>query len=352
MVREPALRLRGAKETRGAVAQTIAIAGSLRRNLVNRFAASERIEIFRECFSHGIASYWIFCQAAGDDFIETCGHRRIRMRRRERRGRKDAAADGLKGFSVKGALSGNQFVEHDSKRKDIGTRVLRLAENLLGAPVSGGTKKRAGAGIVAGEARHSEIHELHAAVVGDEHISWLDVTVNYASAVRGAKRAGDFRDDRAGSGVRKAAPFQDAVEWLAFKEFHNQIRRLGGFLDAHIVQRHDRRVGELANDARFLKEALPGFASSEFLCEKLDGHLAADHGIVRPRHAAGGAGADDLENLVTSNLHGDLSLRQVNCVSLVMMAEGGVLLNEASVLLRRVRKYWEKRHFGILIFGI
>src|SRR6266850_6459087 len=112
------------------------------------------------------------------------------MRSRERRGRKHAAADGLKGFCVKGALSGNQFVEHDSKRKDIGTRVLGLAENLLGAPVSRGAKKRAGAGIVAGEARHSEIHELHAAIVSDEHIGRLDVAVNYAPAVRDAKSAG------------------------------------------------------------------------------------------------------------------------------------------------------------------
>src|SRR6266849_3709955 len=114
MVREPA-RLRGAKEARSTVAQTITIAYGLRRNLVNRFAARERIEIFRERFSHSIASYRIFCQAAGDDFIETRGHRWIRMRSRERRGRKHATADGLKGFCVKGALSRNHFVEHHSK---------------------------------------------------------------------------------------------------------------------------------------------------------------------------------------------------------------------------------------------
>src|SRR6266404_8659018 len=30
-----------------------------------------------------------------------------------------------------------------------------------------------------------------------------------------------------------------------------------------------------------------------------------------------------------------------------MMGEGGVLLNEASVLFGRVRKYWAKRHFKI-----
>src|SRR6266436_3319222 len=316
MVRDPAPRLRRAKETRSTVAQTITIADGLRRNLVNRFAARERIEIFRERFSHSITSYWIFCQAAGDNFVETRGHRRIRMRRRERRGRKDPAADALKGVCVKGALSRNQFVEYDSKRKDIGTSVLGLAENLLRAPVSRGAKKRAGAGIVAGEARHSEIHELHAAVVGDEHIGWLDVTVNYTSAVRGAKSAGDFRNDRAGPGVRKAAPFQDAVEWLALQEFHDQVRCLRTFVNAHIVQRHDRGVRELPDYAGFLEKTQTAFALREFFGEKLDGHLTADHGIVRSRHAASGAGADDLETFVTSDLHGDLSLRQVNCVSL------------------------------------
>ena len=71
----------------------------------------------------------------------------------------------------------------------------------------------------------------------------------------------------------------------------------------------------------------------QFLGKKLDGHLAADHGIVRAGHTAGGTGADDFENLVASDLHGDLSLRQVKFVSIDIVEEGVALLNGASVLL-------------------
>src|SRR2546429_4436290 len=39
----------------------------------------------------------------------------------------------------------------------------------------------------------------------------------------------------------------------------------------------------LADDARFLKEPLAGFAGGQFLWEELDGHGAADHGIVGDR---------------------------------------------------------------------
>jgi len=69
---------------------------------------------------------------------------------------------------------------------------------------------------------------------------------------------------------------------------------------------------ELADDARFLNEALARFATGQFLGEQLDGHQAADHGIVGACHPAMSAGADDFENLVASDLHGDNSLRPLS----------------------------------------
>jgi hypothetical protein len=84
---------------------------------------------------------------------------------------------------------------------------------------------------------------------------------------------------------------------------------LGRFFDAHVVERDNRRMRELADDACFLQEALAGFTAREFLGEELDGYLAADHGIVGACDAASGTGADDFENFVASDLHGDLSLR-------------------------------------------
>src|SRR2546429_5371138 len=65
----------------------------------------------------------------------------------------------------------------------------------------------------------------------------------------------------------------------------------------------------LADDARFLNEPLAGFAGGQFLWEELDGHGAADHGIVGARHAAVAPGADDFDNFVASYLQEVRSLR-------------------------------------------
>src|SRR6185295_15214468 len=91
-------------------------------------------------------------------------------------------------------------------------------------------------------------------------------------------------------------------------EFHRQIRSLRGFFDAHVVQRDDVRMRELADHPGFAQEAVPGFALSDFRRENLDGHRAADQGIEAAHHAAAGADAESFKELVTTELrlHGDL----------------------------------------------
>src|SRR5260370_41962057 len=101
-------------------------------------------------------------------------------------------------------------------------------------------------------------------------------------------------------------------------------------------------MGELADEARFVSEALACFGGGQFLWEKLDGDEAADQRIVGARHAAMGAGADDFENFVASDLHEVRSLRLADSVSVTMMGAWYVLLNDASVPLRRGQKYSER----------
>ncbi len=102
-----------------------------------------------------------------------------------------------------------------------------------------------------------------------------------------------FRGPGAGLGERKAALVQNAIEGLAVQEFHDQIRRLCGFVDAHIVERNDRRMGQLADDARFLDKALARFTLGPLSGQELDSDQAADHGIVSASDPASSSGADD-----------------------------------------------------------
>src|SRR5260370_475587 len=95
---------------------------------------------------------------------------------------------------------------------------------------------------------------------------------------------------------------------------------------------------------------LARFAAGQFLGEKLDGHKAADHGIVGTGHATMGTGADDFKNFVASDLHvyhPQLNcflgkVRIANCVRVVEWSrrsdyEGTVVLGS-------------KRHFDFLTF--
>ena len=124
-----------------------------------------------------------------------------------------------------------------------------------------------------------------------------------------SQRSGDLGDPTTSAGKRDAAFVQYLVERLAFQILHHQVRGLSGFVDSHVMQSDDRRVRELPDDASFLKEALPGLATRQFGWEKFDGNLAADHWIVSARHPAVGAGADDFENCVASDLQ-VITLRQ------------------------------------------
>src|SRR5207253_5195335 len=157
----------------------------------------------------------------------------------------------------------------------------------------------------------------HAAVIGDKHIRGLDVAVNHTLAVRHTERGSHFRGPRGGPRKGNATLIQNAIEGLTFQKFHYQIGRLGGFVDAHIVERDDRRMGKLADDTRFLKETLARCAARQFLGKKLYGHQPADQRIVRACHASMRTGADDFENFVASNLQEVRSLRFGNTVPLV-----------------------------------
>src|SRR5207302_5269434 len=99
------------------------------------------------------------------------------------------------------------------------------------------------------------------AVYGDQQVRALQIAVNHTFAVRHAERASHVRGPGASSWKENTAFVQNAIERLAFQILHDEIGRLRGFVNAHVVKRDDGRMRELANDARFLNKTLPGFAA-------------------------------------------------------------------------------------------
>ena len=216
---------------------------------------------------------------------------------------------------------------------------MRAAHDLFGAPVSGRAEKRAAAGVAAGDARHAEIGKLHAAFGGDENVRGLDVAMNDALAMRDAERDGNIADPGAGARKRDRAFFQNAIERLAFHEFHDEIWGLRSFVDAHVVQGEDARMRDLSDDARFLKKFLARFAARDFRGENFDGDDAADERIVRANDAAEGARANGIENFVTANFHGGPFQCKRDSLAIVRIEKGDGEGNEAEVPLKGVQQY-------------
>ncbi len=167
------LGLRGAEETRGAVTKR----SRPRRNGRHQFATRQGVQVGSKRVAGCIATSRIFRKTPDDDVVEGLRQRAVEMRRRQRRRRKNAAANSLQGVGVEGALTGNHFIQNHAERENIGARVLGLADDLLGTPVSGSAEKGRISAVVAGEARHAEVGEFHAALFRDENVGGLHVPV-------------------------------------------------------------------------------------------------------------------------------------------------------------------------------
>src|SRR5260370_12504239 len=173
------VRLRGAEEARGAVTKR----SRPWRNGRHQFAAREGVQIGSKRVAGCVAPSRIFRKTPDDDVVEGLRQRAVEMRSRQRRRRKNAAADSLQGVGVEGALTGNHFIQNHAERENIGARVLGLADDLLGTPVSGSAEKGRISAVVAGEARHAKVGEFHAALFRNENGGGLYVPVDNSFAV-------------------------------------------------------------------------------------------------------------------------------------------------------------------------
>ena len=95
-----------------------------------------------------VAQLAVFLQSAVDDVFELGRQVRVQPDRRQRRTVHDRVKDHSGSFSAKRHGAGGHFVQHDAKRKQVGTRIERLAAHLLGRHVSHGAQRRSRTGEV------------------------------------------------------------------------------------------------------------------------------------------------------------------------------------------------------------
>jgi hypothetical protein len=102
---------------------------------------------------------------------------------------------------LNGGLAGQALVEHAAKPVDIGPPIGRLGGDLLGRRVVDGAREVGAAGGTrfevggAGEPEIGQVTVLLAALLGDEHVGGLDVTVDEIVLVGGVERVGDLVDE-------------------------------------------------------------------------------------------------------------------------------------------------------------
>ncbi len=150
--------------------------------------------------------------------------------------------------------AGEQLVEHDAERVDVGRRRDLVAQDLLRRRV--GRRERSEGGLrlpvvaserVVEDLRQPEVHELGFAFGGDEHIRRLDVAVHDQLAVRVGHRAADLQEERDARPRIEAVSRGIGDERLAGHVLHHEEGfAVGG--DAAIEQPRDVRVRERRQD--------------------------------------------------------------------------------------------------------
>src|SRR5215471_6067532 len=156
--------LRGAKKAGAGAQRDVGPSDWLSRSL----AVRQGEKPLGEQFGGSAAMLRVLGETGGNDIVNRSGNGWIAVRGRERRGKENLVAGALQGIACEWRGSGKHLVENNAERKKIGARVLRAAMDLLGAPVSGSAEQRRIGALVAGQACHAEVRELHTVILGDK----------------------------------------------------------------------------------------------------------------------------------------------------------------------------------------
>ncbi len=240
-------------------------------------AAADELEVAVHLLRRPVPLRGLLGERAEDDEVEVPGDLVPNGRGRLRHLREVLHRDLDGRLARERDLAGEQLVEDDPGRVEIGRLVDGRATRLLGREVLGGADDRARLGHLAGAgARDAEVRHLDAALVVDEHVVRLDVSVDDAVPVRVAERGEHLADVGDGDGHGTGAARDDQLlEGAPLDVLHDdEVRALGL---APVVDGDDVRVGEPRRMGRLAAEALDELHVVRVpLVEHLDRDLAAE----------------------------------------------------------------------------
>ncbi len=270
----------------------------------------------------------ILGERAHHDHIELVRDVGPQRRGRLRRGGEVLHRDLDRRLAVERRLAGQQLVEDDAERVEVGARVDLASLGLLGREVLRRADDRARLGHLArAGARDPEVRHLHAALAVDEDVVRLDVAVHDAVPVCEAQRREDLarvldRDvDRRG-----AAADDQLLQRAAVEELHRDV--VGVLRLAAVVDRDDVRVVERGGVLGLAAEALDELVVVPVTAvEDLDRDAAAELlvlGEVDVGHPAGAELALDPVAPVEKGVDERVAYRHVRLKGRDMLSCAGV----------------------------
>ncbi len=262
-------------------------------------------DVFGQRAGRGVAALRLFRDGFQHDVVQIAAQQFAHGLRRRRQGlRFDGVGDtrgGAAGFAGGAAFAGDQFVQQDAERVNVGGGGDVAANLLFGRGVGRREGGSQGAVFVRGvkQLGDAEIQQAHPTVAGDQHIGGLDVPVHDQGAVRGIHGMADVGEQRQPRG--KVEPVRAGIlgDGHAFDQFQRDVG-LAGVGDAGVDQAGDVGMPKLQQGTAFVLEAAARIGTVQAAMQQLQRH-ALGHpfdialGLEHGGKAALADGAHDAE---------------------------------------------------------